>query len=196
MFAPRTCLRMVSWVAALGLVLGAPDTRDALATKEIGTTAPVFALASPAFEHQSAIPEVYTCDGKDESPPLTWTGEPARARSLALVVEDPDAEESVKRAWVHWVVFDIPVIGRGLRAAIHLPSDLPPGARQGLNDWKRAEYGGPCPPSGRKHHYLFKLYALDVMIALEQPTKAELEEEMRGHVVARAELIGTYQRAP
>ncbi len=185
-------VRLTLLLAGL-LLIGAGD---ASATKEVGTTAQAFALASPSFDHQGVIPTLYTCDGKDLSPPLTWTGEPARARTLALVVEDPDAEDAPKRTWVHWIVFDIPVLGRGLREGVRAPSDLPRGAREGQNDWKRAEYAGPCPTSGRRHHYLFKLYALDALLDLDQPTKAELEEEMRGHVLARTELIGTYQRAP
>jgi Raf kinase inhibitor-like YbhB/YbcL family protein len=179
-------------LAALSSALAAPV--DSMATKEIGTSAQAFTLSSAKFEHQSEIPALYTCDGKNVSPPLSWSGEPAKARSLALIVEDPDAAEPPKRASVQWIVFDIPVVSRGLREGVQLPSDLPRGAKVGLNEWKRAEYNGPCPPAGRKHHYLFKLFALDTLIDLDEPTKTELEDEMRGHIVARAELIGTYQR--
>ena len=128
------------------------------------------------------------------SPPLSWSGEPAKTRSLALVVEDPDATEPPRRSSVHSIVFDIPVVSQSAKGFSSQRPSRPRSAKVGLNEWKRAEYSGPCPPAGRKHHYLFKLYALDTLIDLDEPSKPELEDEMKGHIVARAELIGTYQR--
>jgi Raf kinase inhibitor-like YbhB/YbcL family protein len=150
-------------------------------------------LNSPAFTHQGEIPPEYTCDGPDVSPPLAWSGIPAGTQSLALIVDDPDAPdpEAPKRVWVHWVVYNLPIDLPGLAKGI---STLPPGAKSGLNDWHKPGYGGPCPPIGR-HRYFHKLYALDrILPDLGTPTKAQLEQAMRGHILAQAELMGTYQR--
>jgi Raf kinase inhibitor-like YbhB/YbcL family protein len=150
-------------------------------------------LRSPAFAPGGEIPAVHTCEGKDVSPALEWSGLPAGAKSLALVVDDPDAPdpEAPRMTWVHWVVHDIPPGATGLAEGVKA---LPAGARQGLNDWRRTGYGGPCPPIGR-HRYSFRLYALDRMLGdLGTPTKAQLEKAMEGHVLARCELVGTYQK--
>ncbi len=150
-------------------------------------------LRSPAFAPGGEIPAVHTCEGKDTSPALEWSGVPAGAKSLALVVDDPDAPDpkAPKTTWVHWVLHDIPPGTTGLAEAVKSP---PTGTRQGLNDWKRTGYGGPCPPIGR-HRYFFKLYALDRTLGdLGKPTKAQLEKAMEGHVLARGELMGTYQK--
>jgi Raf kinase inhibitor-like YbhB/YbcL family protein len=152
-------------------------------------------ITSDAFVHQHEIPSIYTCEGKDISPSLAWAGAPSGTKSLALIVDDPDAPDPAapKRVWVHWVLFNLPPDGSGLRADVD-PNDLPKGTRQGVNDWKRTGYGGPCPPIGR-HRYFHKLYALDTMLDLpDGASKADLEAAMKGHVLARAELIGTYQK--
>ncbi|MCX8051937.1 MAG: YbhB/YbcL family Raf kinase inhibitor-like protein [Chlorobi bacterium] len=151
-------------------------------------------LTSPAFAHGGTIPRTYTCDGRDISPPLQWRNVPKSARSLVLIVDDPDAPDprAPRMTWVHWVLFDIPPTATGLPEAVASDA-LPPGTREGLNDWKRTGYGGPCPPIGR-HRYFFKLYALDTVLGLERPTKAQVEAAMRGHVLAEAVLVGTYQR--
>jgi Raf kinase inhibitor-like YbhB/YbcL family protein len=152
-------------------------------------------ISSTAFSSGQAIPRQYTCDGDDRSPPLAWAGVPANAKSLVLIVDDPDAPDpkAPKMTWVHWVLYDIPPSASSLAEAVK-PGDLPKGAREGLNDWKRTGYGGPCPPVGR-HRYFHKLYALDVTLGdLGRPTKARLEAAMKGHIVAQAELVGTYQR--
>ena len=152
-------------------------------------------LTSAAFAHGGAIPAHYTCDGNDCSPALAWTGVPANAKSLVLIVDDPDAPDPAapKMTWVHWVLYNLPARDGGLAEAVKL-ADLPAGTREGLNDWKRTGYGGPCPPIGR-HRYFHKLYALDVLLPdLGRPTKAQVEKAMEGHVLARAELVGTYQR--
>ena len=154
-----------------------------------------FALHSPAFQQGGEIPSRYTCEALDLSPPLAWTEPPPGTRSLALVVDDPDAPDpkAPQTTWVHWVVVGIPVQGRELAAGAG-GRRLPTGARHGLNDWKRADYGGPCPPIGR-HRYFFKLYALDTTLSeLPSPTKAELERAMQGHILAQAELVGTYEK--
>jgi Raf kinase inhibitor-like YbhB/YbcL family protein len=152
-------------------------------------------LESLAFAHNGGIPIRYACDGDDVSPPLDWSGVPEQARSLALVVDDPDAPDpkAPRMTWVHWVLYNLPVSVLGLPEAVS-PKALPPGAREGLNDWQRTGYGGPCPPVGR-HRYFYKLYALDTVLPdLHQPTKAQLEAAMRGHVLAEAQLVGLYQK--
>ncbi len=153
------------------------------------------ALVSPAFPHNGSIPKEYTCDGDDLAPPLAWTGAPAGTKSFALIVDDPDAPDpkAPRTTWVHWVLYDIPASAAALPKAAGGDS-LPPGTREGLNDWKRTGYGGPCPPIGR-HRYFHKLYALDTALGkLGHPTKAALERAMRGHILGQAELVGTYQR--
>jgi hypothetical protein len=150
-------------------------------------------ILSAAFPHDGAIPPKYTCDGRDVSPPLAWSGVPSDAKSLALVVEDPDAPDPAapKMTWVHWVLYNIPSACSGLPEA--LPT-LPAGTLEGLNDWKRTGYGGPCPPVGR-HRYFHRLYALDVALPdLRRPTRVRMQAAMQGHVIAQAALIGTYQK--
>ncbi|MGZ5033945.1 MAG: YbhB/YbcL family Raf kinase inhibitor-like protein [Usitatibacter sp.] len=151
-------------------------------------------ISSSAFSHGSAIPPKHTCDGDDVSPPLAWSGVPANAKCLALVVEDPDAPDPAapRMTWVHWVLYDIPADCGGLPEAVRA---LPAGTLEGANDWHRTGYGGPCPPIGR-HRYFHRLYALDAVLPdLRKPTRAKLEAAMRGHVVAEAELVGTYLKA-
>jgi Raf kinase inhibitor-like YbhB/YbcL family protein len=153
-------------------------------------------ISSPAFSAGAEIPVAHTCEGADASPALSWSGIPAGTRSLALIVDDPDAPDpqAPRMTWVHWVLYNLPPTSTGLPEAV-AASQLPEGTRQGRNDWKRTGYGGPCPPIGR-HRYFHKLYALDTVLAdLEEPTKARLEQAMAGHVLARAELVGTYQKA-
>jgi Raf kinase inhibitor-like YbhB/YbcL family protein len=153
-------------------------------------------LSSPAFEHGRPIPRRYTCEGDDVSPPLEWAGVPAGTKSLALIVEDPDAPDPAhpKRVWVHWVLYDIPEDVTSVLEGVG-GTGLPAGTLEGLNDWKRVGYGGPCPPIGR-HRYFFKLYALDTVLGdLKHPTKAELERAFDAHVLAAAELMGTYKKS-
>ena len=152
-------------------------------------------LTSNAFENGAAIPARYTCSGEDVSPPLNWDGVPDTARSLALIVDDPDAPDpkAPKMIWVHWVLYNIPPDVHSLAEHI-TTATLPPGASEGINDWQRPGYGGPCPPIGR-HRYFHKLYALDTVLeGLNRPTKADVEAAMRGHIIAEAELIGTFQK--
>jgi Raf kinase inhibitor-like YbhB/YbcL family protein len=152
-------------------------------------------LTSPAFTTKAAIPARHTCDGAETSPPLRWSGVPEGTRSLALVVDDPDAPDPAapQRTWVHWVLYDLPPSADGLAEGVAI-ARLPAGTREGSNDWRRTGYGGPCPPIGR-HRYFFRLYALDVVLPdLQRPDKATLAKAMAGHVLAQAELVGTYQR--
>ena len=152
-------------------------------------------LTSPAFAHNGAIPALYTCDGRDFSPPLNWSAPPAGTQSLVLIVDDPDAPDPAapKTTWVHWLLYNLPPLAGGLPGGI-ASQDLPAGTLAGLNDWQRPGYGGPCPPIGR-HRYFHKLYALDTLLPdLKHPTKAVLEKAMHGHVIAGAELIGVFQR--
>jgi len=150
-------------------------------------------IVSGAFTEGASIPERFTCEGDDVSPPLAWSGVPPGAHSLALIVDDPDAPDpkAPRMTWVHWVLYDIPPEAPGLDEAV---GKLPGGSREGLNDWKRTGYGGPCPPIGR-HRYFHKLYALDVKLGdLKQPTKDRLLTAMSGHVLAEAVLMGTYEK--
>ena len=150
-------------------------------------------ITSSAFEHNGSIPRVYTCEGEDISPDLSWSNLPAGTQSLALIVDDPDAPDPAapRMVYVHWVLYNLPADCSGLPKAV---KDLPPGTLEGLNDWQRTGYGGPCPPIGR-HRYFHKLYALDVALPdLGTPTKATLEKAMEGHVIGRAHIVGTYRR--
>ncbi len=150
-------------------------------------------LSSPSFTHEGEIPSRFTCEGDDVSPALAWSGAGPGTKSLALIVDDPDAPDpkAPKMTWVHWVVYDLPPTSTGLPEAARA---LPDGARDGRNDWKRTGYGGPCPPIGR-HRYFHKLYALDTVLGdLGTPTKAALEQAMKGHVLEEAQLVGTYQK--
>ena len=153
-------------------------------------------LSSSAFAHLSDIPKQYTCEGGDQSPPLTWSEVPPEAKSLALIVDDPDAPDPAapQMTWVHWVLYNISPHSTGIEAGKSGIHELPAGTLDGVNDWKRTGYGGPCPPIGR-HRYFHKLYALDVVLPVLQPaTKASLEKAMQGHVIAQCELMGHYQK--
>jgi Raf kinase inhibitor-like YbhB/YbcL family protein len=152
-------------------------------------------LSSPAFIQGGEIPSLFTCEGKDRSPALEWRHVPRETASFVLIVDDPDAPDpkAPKRTWVHWVLYDLPTSATGLAEGIATAA-LPVGTREGLNDWRRTGYGGPCPPIGR-HRYFFKLYALDTLLGDRAlPTKAAVEKAMEGHVLASAELMGTYQK--
>jgi Raf kinase inhibitor-like YbhB/YbcL family protein len=167
-------------------------------------------IMSPSFKHDGVIPARHTCDGLNISPLLRWTGVPVGSKSLALIVDDPDAPnpdapnpdapnpdapnpDAPKMTWVHWVVYNIPPDTNGLPETASAEG-LPPGTLQGLNDWRDTGYQGPCPPIG-KHRYFFKLYALDIVLPdMKRPAKATVEKAMQGHVLAQSDLIGLYQR--
>ena len=152
-------------------------------------------LTSTSFQHQGMIPSRHTCEGADLSPPLSWVGVPDNTQSLVLIVDDPDAPDpqAPTMTWVHWLLYNLPPQAAGLTEGM-VTQNLPAGTLQGLNDWHRAGYGGPCPPMGR-HRYFHKLFALDTRLPdLKNPGKAALVQAMQGHVLAQAELIGLYQR--
>lgn len=153
-------------------------------------------LTSPAFAEGGSIPARHTCEGEDISPALAWSGVPEDAKSLVLIVDDPDAPDpkAPKMTWVHWVLYNIPPEAARLPEDAGAGSGLPAGTKSGVNDWKRAGYGGPCPPVGR-HRYFHKLYALDIeLTGLRLPNKAAIEAAMQGHVLAKATLIGYYEK--
>ncbi len=152
-------------------------------------------ITSPAFTDGGAIPTQYTCAGEDISVPLSFAGVPAEAESLVLIVDDPDAPDPAAplMTYVHWVLYNLPPDCTGLPEA-STAANLPPGTGEGTNDWNRTGYGGPCPPIGR-HRYFHKLYALDTRLGdLGQPNKATVEAVMKGHIIAEAYLVGTYQK--
>jgi Raf kinase inhibitor-like YbhB/YbcL family protein len=150
-----------------------------------------FHLTSPAFESGDDIPNEYTCDGPDSSPPLIWSDPPPESETFALIVDDPDAPSGM---WVHWVLYNLPATDRGLPEGAGKDRQLPNGARQGRNDFGELGYRGPCPPRGAPHRYFFKLYALDCKVRLKLgASKMELERAMKRHVLAKAELVGRFQ---
>jgi Raf kinase inhibitor-like YbhB/YbcL family protein len=156
---------------------------------------PAMKLTSTAFTAGGAIPAAHTCVGTDTSPPLAWSDVPANARSLALIVDDPDAPDPAapKRTWVHWVLHNLSPTSASLSEGAGNRAPEPP-AQSDLNDWAQPGYRGPCPPIGR-HRYFFKLYALDTELTLpDSTTKASLEKAMEGHVLSKAELLGTFQK--
>lgn len=149
-------------------------------------------LTSTAFQPGGTIPKKFTCDGPDVSPALAWSEAPAGTRSYALIMDDPDAPVGT---WVHWVLYDLPAGTHELAENVAKQEELPDGARQGRNDFRRIGYGGPCPPPGPAHRYFFKLYALDIVLPdLGQPDKRRLERAMQGHILATHELVGTYAK--
>jgi hypothetical protein len=178
----RSSQRIAAVLLAVQALLGADASAMALT------------LTSTAFKPGDKIPSKYTCEGGDISPPLGFGNVPGGTKSLALMIDDPDAPDpkAPKRVWAHWLVYNLPPDTKGL-AEDASRSDLPKGAVTGLSDRKQAAYHGPCPPIGR-HRYFHKLYALDTTLPAEAITKAELEAAMTGHILAQAELMGTYQK--
>jgi Raf kinase inhibitor-like YbhB/YbcL family protein len=162
----------------------------------IGGSAMALTLSSSAFQANTTIPKEFTCDGVDDSPPLSWQDAPKGTKSFALIMDDPDAPPGT---WIHWILFNIPGNAESLNRGIEKKDSLGNGARHGLvwgvKDFSRVGYYGPCPPPGKPHRYFFKLYALDTMLNLPaKSTKAQLENAMEGHVLGQASLIGLYGR--
>jgi Raf kinase inhibitor-like YbhB/YbcL family protein len=185
-------LRVAILAAALLVLLGG-TVRATDGEKEGSMT---MQLTSAAFVDNGSIPVDHTCDGRDISPPLVWSGLPEGTKSMALIMDDPDAPDpqAPKVTWVHWVLYNLPPDVNGLPEGVR-SDELPSGTQEGVNDWKRVGYGGACPPIGR-HRYFHKLYALDTLLPdLGHATKADVEAAMEGHVLARAELVGTYERS-
>jgi hypothetical protein len=150
-------------------------------------------ISSSSFANGGYIPKRFTCDGADVSPELSWTNPPPGAQSFALIADDPDAPVGT---WTHWVLFDLPPTTRSLPEGVSkLMDKLPDGGRQGLNDFGKIGYGGPCPPPGKAHRYFFKLYALDRKLGLKPgSTRARLEQAMQSHVLNEADWMGKYRR--
>ena len=150
-----------------------------------------FRLNSTAFQNGASIPQEFTCDGSDQSPLLTWTDPPTKTQSFVLIMDDPNAPGGL---WVHWVLYALPAGTRGLAQGVAKDPQLADGARQGRNDFGKIGYNGPCPPKGAAHRYFIKLYALDSKTSLKPgATKDELERAIKGHILARAELVGRFQ---
>ena len=148
-------------------------------------------IKSPAFAHGAPIPSRHTCDGADVSPPLAISAPPAGTKSFALIADDPDAPAGT---WVHWVAWNLPSDTKSLAENLPKKESLPAGGRQGQNDFHRTGYGGPCPPSGT-HRYFFRLFAVDATLDLPATaTRADLDRALQGHILSRAELMGTYRR--
>lgn len=149
-------------------------------------------IKSPAFQNGGGIPRKHTCDGEDGSPRLSWSEAPPAAKMFALIADDPDAPGGT---WVHWVIYDIPASIKELPESIASGETLASGAKQGVNDFRKTGYGGPCPPPGSPHRYFFRLYALDAATNLKpRATKQQLLDAIKGHVLAEAELVGKYSR--
>lgn len=151
-----------------------------------------FAVTTTAFAPGGAIPARFTCDGADLSPDLAWSGAPAATRSLALIADDPDAPAGT---WTHWLLWNIPAASSSLPGGVPKQPSLDNGAAQGRSSFRRIGYGGPCPPPGKPHRYYFKLYALDTTLNLQPgASRDELEHALESHILAHAELMGTYGR--
>jgi Raf kinase inhibitor-like YbhB/YbcL family protein len=179
-FGLAVCAMLACAFLATGVILQQPPSAKQMQ------------LSSTAFENGKPIPADYTCDGKNISPPLAWSGAPANAKSFALIVDDPDAPGKV---WTHWVVFDLPADTSQLAEDTAKSPHITGNAKQGSNDFGHLGYGGPCPPPGRPHRYFFKLYALDIPVGLKPgASKKEVEAAMANHILAQGQLIGTYQR--
>jgi Raf kinase inhibitor-like YbhB/YbcL family protein len=185
----RIALRAVPIVlAAAHLLISAPA--PGLSVK--GGFAVTLRLTTTAFQPGGNIPRKYTCDGPDVSPALAWDAPSGAVQSFVLIMDDPDAPGGT---WVHWVLYDLPAAARDLPEGVPRQEELPSGARQGRNDFRRVGYFGPCPPAGPAHRYFFKLYALDARLNLKPgASKAEVERAMQGHILAQGELMGRYQR--
>jgi len=149
-------------------------------------------IESPTFKQEATIPSHYTCEGKDISPALSWSGAPTGVKSWALIMDDPDAPMGT---WIHWVLYNLPANTTNLAEGVATQETLPNGAKQGITDFRRVGYGGPCPPPGKPHRYFFKLYALDTMLNLPpKATKQQLLDAMKGHILGETQLMGKYQR--
>ena len=196
--APLTGKRIRHWIwAALIAIalIGISFVAAGLLSDKKGRIIMSMRLTSQSFFHDRVIQARHTCDGMNISPELAWSDIPLGSKSLALIVDDPDAPDPAapRMRWVHWVLYNISPDAKGLPEDV-AEQDLPSGTMEGQNDWKRTGYGGPCPPVG-KHRYVFKLYALDTVLPdLHQPARAALEKAMQGHVLGHCELVGLYQR--
>jgi len=182
---------LVYMTAALGVLVFASQCRQGTNPVNQGGEKVTIIISSSAFNQGGLIPSRYTCDGTDMSPPLEWSGIPEGTRELALICDDPDAPSG---DWVHWVMYNMPPDLKGLPEAVPKTATLNNGSVQGITDFRRTGYGGPCPPGGT-HRYYFRLYALDKKLGLGTGLgKNDLLRAVKGHVIAQAELMGTYKR--
>jgi Raf kinase inhibitor-like YbhB/YbcL family protein len=183
-----TLLRILSLLAALFFITSATHAQ----TTPKGATSMAFTVKSPDFANGADIPSQFTCSGEDRSPALDWSGAPSETKSFALIVDDPDAPVGT---WVHWVAFNIPGSSRALPSAVEKKAQLADGTQQGMNDFPKVGYNGPCPPPGKPHRYFFKLYALNDRLTLGSgATKSALEKAMEGHILGKAEWMGRFRR--
>ena len=175
------------------LPIGWPGPDDSeTESEDQGSPPDAFSIRAEAFNPGGDIPRKFSCQGSDTSPALVWTDPPAGTQSIVLIVDDPDAPAGT---WVHWVLYDLPPSARRLREALPPTAEVAGGGRQGANDFGKTGYGGPCPPPGKPHRYFFKLYALDSTLNLKAgATKADVEQAMKGHVLAKTEVMGRYAR--
>ena len=179
------------WPLALLVLAGCQARKTDTSLSDLGV--PLMQVTSTAFQEGGTIPRQCTADGKDVSPPLQWSGAPGNAKSFALICDDPDAPR--KEPWVHWVLFNLPADAHEVAEGQPAEGTLPNGAKQGKNDFGKLGYGGPSPPPGKPHRYLFKVYALDAPLDLpEGATKQQVEQAMRGHILAAGQLMGRYGR--
>lgn len=184
-------LRAMIWIVIMTWMVCSGQPVEPSATDSMKGVAMEITLRSPAFEEGGMIPRQYTCDGQDISPPLAWDSIPEGTKSLALICDDPDAPRG---DWVHWVMFNVPAEARLLPENVPTQKELPNGALQGSNDFRRIGYGGPCPPGGT-HRYFFKLYALDTLLKLNAGAgKADVLKAMEGHILGQGQLMGKYKR--
>lgn len=159
----------------------------------VAAAAPPMTLKSPAFGNGHDMQISFTCDGEDQSPPLDWTGVPPGTRSLALICEDPDAPAGT---WIHWVIYDMPPARDYIHGGLAHDAEFAEGAKQGTNSWNEIGYRGPCPPSGSQHRCVFTLYASDILLGLKPgASAAEVLAALKGHVLAKAKLVGVFMRA-
>lgn len=183
--------RVLMITAAIILVVAALAATPSLQAQG-GEKAMAFSISSPSFTNGGGISKKFTCDGADLSPQLAWTEPPAGTKALALLVDDPDAPVG---NWTHWVLWNMPATSRGLPEAVSKVATLPDGSQQGVNDFRRTGYNGPCPPPGKPHRYYFKLFALDRKLDLQSTVgKRELETAMKVHILGHAEWMGRYGR--
>lgn len=183
--------KTVSFLIAVGIIAGSVCAKGE-STKKGAKIMNSIKVESAAFKHMQPIPSQYTCDGADISPPLSWSNVPPAAKSIALIADDPDAPAGT---WVHWVVYDLPPAADSLQEDVPKIDTLPEGGIQGRNDFHRIGWNGPCPPGGT-HRYFFKVYALDTILNLPAgKTKQEIEKAMKGHILAKGEIVGKYTRS-
>lgn len=184
-------LFVIAVVVAVACCQAGQETEHQKAKEEVGKVMSI-EIKSSAFQEGGIIPRKHTCDGEDVSPALSWSGVPDGTRGLALICDDPDAPMGI---WVHWVIYGIPADTTDLPEAVPAERTVLESVKQGITDFRRIGYGGPCPPKGAPHRYFFKLYALDTDLALDSGiTKKELLAAMEGHILAQGELMGRYGR--